>query len=163
MSYQTAGEGRRIQQQGNRTGIPPHIQKRCEAMSGVSFDDVRIHYGSGKPAELGALAYTQGSHVYIGPGQERYLGHELGHVMQQKRGRVKPNMFFRGMAVNDDRSLEREADRIGGTVQGAPALRDASLNVLCPSFAIGKDAGRRSIQGKNLCGMSVAAGREVSN
>ena len=146
MSYQTAGEGRRIQQQGNRTGIPPHIQKRCEAMSGVSFDDVRIHYGSGKPAELGALAYTQGS-----------------HVLQQKQGRVKPKMFFRGMAVNDDRSLEREADRIGGTVQGAPALRDASLNVLCPSFAIGKDAGRRSIQGKNLCGMSVAAGREVSN
>lgn len=113
MMYQTVGEKRIIREQESRTGIPPHIQERCEAMTGVSFDDVRIHYGSGKPARLGALAYTQGDHVYIGPGQERYLGHELGHVMQQKQGRVKPNMLFQGMAVNDDKSLEREADLIG--------------------------------------------------
>lgn len=72
----------------NRTGIPDTMKTRFENLSGFSFDDVRVHYNSGKPAQLQALAYTQGNQVYIGPGQETHLGHELGHVIQQKQGRV---------------------------------------------------------------------------
>lgn len=74
----------------NLTGIPTQMKLDFERQSGLSFDDVRVHYNSDKPAQLKALAYTQGTQVYVGPGQERHLPHELGHVIQQKRGLVQP-------------------------------------------------------------------------
>ena len=95
----------------NRTGIPTHIKNIAEQRSGLSFDDVRVHYNSSKPAQLQALAYTQGNEVYIGPGQEKRLMHELGHVVQQKQGRVRANKTIRGMPLNDEARLEREADQ----------------------------------------------------
>lgn len=99
----------------NFTGIPETMKTRFETMSGFSFDDVRVHYNSGKPAQLQALAYTQGNQVFVGPGQEKHLGHELGHVVQQKSGRVKPTGMVGGVPVNDDVRLEREADHVSGT------------------------------------------------
>lgn len=98
---------------GNLTGIPDHMKERMEASSGFSFDDVRVHYNSHRPAQIQALAYTQGNQVFIGPGQDRHLGHELGHVVQQKQGRVKPTGSVKGRPLNDDKSLEREADMLG--------------------------------------------------
>ena len=97
----------------NHTGIPDRLKEGAEAVSGFSFDDVRIHYSSNKPKELFAHAYTQGSHVYIAPGQESSLSHELGHVIQQKQGRVRPTFYLGRAAINDDQRLEREADRLG--------------------------------------------------
>lgn len=97
----------------NRTNIPTHIKNRVESTANVSLDDVRVHYGSGRPERVGALAYTQGNQVYIGPGQERHLPHELGHVVQQKLGRVTATRVENGYALNDDPVLERQADRIG--------------------------------------------------
>lgn len=94
----------------NRTGMPDNMKRKYEALSGLSMDDVRVHYNSGRPSQLGALAYTQGSHVYVAPGQERHLGHELGHVIQQKQGRVRATASFEGVAINLDDRLEREAD-----------------------------------------------------
>lgn len=109
------------------TGIPPRIKQHFESISGLSFDDVRIHYASGKPAKFKAHAYTQGSQVFIAPGQEKYLNHELGHVIQQKQGRVKPDSYLDGYAINDSAALEREADlyadrqSISNDIQAEPA------------------------------------------
>lgn len=103
----------------NRTGIPGPLKQRFEASSGMSFDDVRIHYNSGKPAELGAYAFTQGNQVYLSPGQERHLSHELGHVIQQKAGMVRPTAWRRGLPVNTDPGLERMADNPFHTLGGA--------------------------------------------
>lgn len=97
--------------QTNRTGIPDSIKSRFENSSGFSFDDVRVHYNSQKPAQLKALAYTQGTNVYIGPGQEKHLGHELGHVVQQMQGIVRPTTSVNGLPVNDERGLEDAADK----------------------------------------------------
>lgn len=94
----------------NNTGIPAQMKHSFESRSGLSFDDVRVHYQSSKPAKIHALAYTQGSDVYIGPGQEQYLQHELGHVVQQKQGRVFPTRVRGGYAFNTSAQLEREAD-----------------------------------------------------
>ncbi len=94
----------------NRTGIPDSMLERAEKKAGRTLSDVRVHYHSSLPAHVGALAYTQGNQIYISPGQERYLPHELGHVVQQKEGRVKPTMSLNGYPVNDDERLEREAD-----------------------------------------------------
>lgn len=94
----------------NRTGIPDALKIKAEEKSGIALDGVRVHYNSEKPAQLAALAYTQGEDVYVGPGQERHLGHELGHVVQQMQGRVRANTSVGGHPVNDDVGLEREAD-----------------------------------------------------
>ena len=100
----------RLSKQPNATGIPAQMKETFESLSGFSFDDVRVHYNSEKPAQLQALAYTQGNQVYVAPGQEHHLGHELGHVIQQKQGRVKPTGQINGLSVNDAQDLEREAD-----------------------------------------------------
>lgn len=92
------------------TGIPFPLKERFETISGVSFDDVKVHYNSGKPAQLQALAYTQGSRIYVGPGQEKHLAHELGHVLQQKQGIIRPTTTVAGLPVNDDPELELSAD-----------------------------------------------------
>jgi len=100
----------------NTTGIPTQMKLNFEARSGLSFDDVRVHYNSDKPAQIGALAYTEGTQVHIGPGQERHLRHELGHVVQQKQGRVRPNSQINGQPVNSSAQLEQEADAWGKSV-----------------------------------------------
>ena len=92
------------------TGLPTTVKNRLETASGLSFDDVRIHYNSEKPAVMQAYAYTQGANVYIAPGQERYLSHELGHVIQQKQGTVVSTKTLNGVPINDDPALEKAAD-----------------------------------------------------
>ncbi len=95
----------------NRTGIPDGLLRRAQEKAGMSLSDVRVQYNSPMPSRVGALAYTQGSQIYVAPGQERHLPHELGHVVQQKKGRVMPTMTVNGFPVNDDQRLEEEADR----------------------------------------------------
>lgn len=98
----------------NRTGIPTQLKERLEQSTGISLDDVRVHYNSALPARLDAWAYTKGNEVEIGPGQERHLPHELGHVVQQKLGAVRANaMHSSGVALNTDPGLEHQADEIG--------------------------------------------------
>ena len=62
-------------------GSVEQIISSLEERSGVDLSDVEIHRNSPRPAELGALAYAQGDQVYLGPGQERHLSHELTHVV----------------------------------------------------------------------------------
>ncbi len=95
----------------NHTGVPNELLRRAEARAGMPLSDVRVQYNSLMPSRVGALAYTQGNQIYVAPGQERHLPHELGHVVQQKKGRVMPTVTVNGFPVNDDRKLEEEADR----------------------------------------------------
>ena len=102
----------------NDTGLPDNLKTGIEALSGVSLEQVKVHYNSAQPAQLNALAYAQGSDIHLAPGQERHLPHEAWHVVQQAQGRVRPTMQLQdGVPVNDDAGLEREAD-----VMGAKAL-----------------------------------------
>lgn len=96
--------------QENHTGIPDKLLQRAEQKSGISLRDVRVHYNSPEPEGIQAYAYTRGNEVFIGPGQERHLPHELGHVVQQKQGRVLANTSVNGMPLNDEAALEKEAD-----------------------------------------------------
>jgi uncharacterized protein DUF4157 len=102
----------------NRTGLPDRLKSGVEALSGLSLDDVRVHRNSAKPAELQALAYTQGTDIHVAPGEEKHLPHEAWHAVQQKQGRVKPTLQMKGVPINDDAGLEREAD-----LKGLRALR----------------------------------------
>jgi hypothetical protein len=96
------------------TGLPAPLKASVERLSGMSLDGVRVHYNSSRPAQLQALAYTQGADIHVGPGQERHLAHEAWHVVQQAQGRTGPaQRSIDGMPVNDDARLEREADQMG--------------------------------------------------
>lgn len=100
-------------QKKNLTGMPDNLKTGIEDLSGFSMDDVRVHYGSSKPAAVQAHAYTQGTDIHIAPGQERHLPHEAWHVAQQMAGRVQPTTEIGGMPVNDNAALEHEADVMG--------------------------------------------------
>jgi hypothetical protein len=93
--------------------LPQGLRAGLETLSGMSLDDVRVHYNSDKPGYVQASAYTQGVDIHLAPGQERHLPHETWHVVQQKQGRVSPTLQAAGVPINDNPALEREADTMG--------------------------------------------------
>ncbi|MDX6692888.1 MAG: hypothetical protein QOF02_491 [Blastocatellia bacterium] len=102
-----------LQKQENKTGLPDNLKAGVEHLSGLPMDDVKVHYNSSQPKTVQALAYTQGTDIHVGPGQEQHLAHEAWHVAQQKQGRVQPTTQAKGVAINDEQSLETEADQMG--------------------------------------------------
>lgn len=106
-----------LEEKPNNTGLPNQLKSGIESLSGMSMDGVKVHYNSDKPTQLNAHAYAQGTDIHVAPGQEQHLPHEAWHVVQQAQGRVKPTTQMKGTSVNDDVSLESEAD-----VMGAKAL-----------------------------------------
>jgi hypothetical protein len=116
-----------IQKKENKTGIPDGLKAGMESVSGMSLNDVSVHRNSDKPAQLQAHAYAQGTDVHLAPGQEKHLPHELGHVVQQKQGRVAPTVQLKGQVpVNDSPSLEKEADTLGAKAKSLGASAEVS-------------------------------------
>jgi hypothetical protein len=118
----------------NKTGLPDNLKSGVEQLSGYSLSDVKVHYNSSQPAQLNALAYAQGTDIHVAPGQEKHLPHEAWHVAQQKQGRVQPTTQAKGVAVNDDKGLESEADTMG-----AKAVQMAKNNTAIAQREIDKD------------------------
>ncbi|KAB8141629.1 DUF4157 domain-containing protein [Chloroflexia bacterium SDU3-3] len=122
--------------EGTATTLPKHVKSGVEQLSGVPMDDVRVHLNSSAPADVGALAYTQGADIHVAPGQEQHIAHEAWHVVQQKQGRVRASTQFKGVEINDDAGLEAEADamgaqamRLGSSAEEAPAMRQGEHEV----------------------------------
>ena len=106
----------------NETGMPDSLKTGIENLSGVDMSDVKVHRSSSRPKQLDALAYTQGTDIYLGSGQEKHLPHEAWHVVQQMQGRVNATAKLGENAINDDATLEHEATNMGNK-----ALSDNSL------------------------------------
>jgi hypothetical protein len=106
---------------GSSAEMPANVQAKMEDTMGADFSGVNIHKDSDKATNVGALAYAQGNDVHFAPGQfkpestkgQELIGHELAHVVQQREGRVQSTMQKKGMNINNDPSLEREADQLG--------------------------------------------------
>lgn len=128
-------EERQRRPQPNLTGIPTQMKMDFEQRSGLSFDDVRVHYNSDKPRKIGALAYTQIPQVHIGPGQERHLRHELGHVVQQKQGIVRPTTYINGLPLNDSLELEHAAD-MGSSISWGHHLSSTGQRSIIQRFRV---------------------------
>ncbi|HEX2580464.1 MAG TPA: DUF4157 domain-containing protein [Dongiaceae bacterium] len=111
-------------------GLPTRLRQGIEGLSGLDMGHVRVHYNSPQPARMQAHAYAQGRDIHLAPGAERHLPHEAWHMVQQRQGRVRPTGHLGPHPLNDDRALEREADR-----KGAEAARLAlnPLNTLATS------------------------------
>ena len=133
----------------NETGLPDGLKSGIESLSGISLDDVRVHYGSAQPGQLNALAYAQGSEIHLAPGQEQHLPHEAWHVVQQAQGRVQPTTQLQGgVPVNDDQGLEQEADLMGAKalanaaqLQGAPEQQELREDKFAPVQRTGNEQG----------------------
>ncbi len=111
--------------------------------------DVNVHKESSEATNLGALAFARGSDIHFAPGQfkpdtrsgQELIGHELGHIQQQKAGRVQATSHTQGQAVNDDQSLEKEADDFGKAF--ANKLEPSAANTIdqnkSAQFSLDKD------------------------
>ncbi|NJO03747.1 MAG: DUF4157 domain-containing protein [Bacteroidia bacterium] len=100
--------------------LPQDLQANAENVLQEDLSDVKVTE-SEKASDVGALAYTQGDQLVFAPGQfqpdtqkgQELIGHELAHVKQQRQGRVQPTTQAKGLPVNDDAGLEKEANRVG--------------------------------------------------
>ncbi|MGB1206178.1 MAG: DUF4157 domain-containing protein [Chitinophagales bacterium] len=114
-------EGLQMKTASSGGDLPTEVQTKMENAFGQDFSNVNIHKESKNATDVGALAYAQGNDVHFAPGQfkpntqagQELIGHELTHVVQQREGRVKPTTQAKGLAVNDDKGLEKEADDMG--------------------------------------------------
>ncbi|MFE4537999.1 DUF4157 domain-containing protein [Streptomyces scopuliridis] len=126
------------------------LRAEMEARLGTDFSDVRVHADTEarrSAAEVGARAYTSGSHVVIGQGggDKHTLAHELTHVIQQRQGAVAGTDNGSGLKISDpsDR-FERAAEANARRVMSGPApthhdvgpgLRTAARTVPAPQVA----------------------------
>ncbi|HUS66478.1 MAG TPA: DUF4157 domain-containing protein [Kofleriaceae bacterium] len=105
---------------GSGQPLPGGFRAEMESFLGIDLSAVRVHQG-GQAGDAGAVAYAKGSDIFMAPGTydpesphgRELLGHELAHIAQQARGQVKANTDVGGLPVNNDASLEKEADAIG--------------------------------------------------
>ncbi|MGI5473090.1 eCIS core domain-containing protein [Streptomyces sp. CA-132043] len=148
-----------------------------EARLGADFSDVRLHTGPAAAAsanEIGARAYTSGSHIVVGDGgSDRHtLAHELTHVIQQRKGPVAGTDNGAGLSVSDpsDR-FEREAEETAAKVMSAPpaettapaAQQAEQTQASGPSaeHAVQRWPKGQHMQGYNRPGISNAATEEM--
>ena len=96
-----------------KTGLPEQLKSGIENLSGVSMEEVKVHYNSEKPTQLNAHSFAQGSDIKIASGEEKNLPHEAWHVVQQKQGRVEAiRKLEQEININNSADLEKEADEI---------------------------------------------------
>jgi len=122
-----------------RAGRPlqPALRGQMERAFNTDLGGIRLQEDASTD-DLNALAYTRGADITVAPGHyqphsgsgKRLIAHEIVHVLQQRAGRVPSPRPTEGLPVNEDHSLEREADRLGrratwGLPAPMPGMRDA--------------------------------------
>ena len=112
----------------NKASLPQNLVDGFKGSTGHDLSNVDVHYNSPEPENMGALAYAQGNDIYLSPSQEQHLPHEAAHIVQQREGRVKPTGEINGQPLNDEPSLESEADAMG-----AQALQMKTSNAATPN------------------------------
>ena len=125
-----------VQRKAASGGMGADLLNGFASNTGHDLSNVNVHRNSSKPSEVGALAFAQGNDIHLGPGQEQHLPHEAAHIVQQREGRVKPTTSVNGMAVNDDKGLESEADAMGGKAMQMKSVENVPVKV-----SGGKDTG----------------------
>lgn len=120
---------------GGSGRLPAAVQAKMEGAFGADFSGVEVTESSGEAARVGARAMTQGETIQFAPGAyapgtsagQELIGHELTHVLQQRAGQVSATVQAKGLAINDDPALERQADECG--TKAAAGQRVTELDV----------------------------------
>lgn len=108
------------------TPLDPSLRTEMESrFDGEDFSGVRVHtdtVAQRSAAEIGARAYTSGSHVVWDGRDKHTLAHELHHVRQQRQGAVPGTDNGSGLRVSDPSDwAEQEAETTARQVMGGPA------------------------------------------
>ncbi|HEX7843370.1 MAG TPA: DUF4157 domain-containing protein [Kofleriaceae bacterium] len=128
----------------SQTGLSDDLKAGIESLSGISMDNVKVHYDSSRPAQLDAFAYAQGSDIHVAPGQEKHVPHEAWHIVQKAQGRVQSTTQLKnGVAANEDEGLEAEADVMGAKAISVGAETDHWGHAL--SHEVQQNEGRVSV------------------
>ncbi len=118
-------------QQSHGEPLEPSLLPRAQAVFGADFSTVRVHTGGSAQtacARLGARAFTVDQQIYFGSGFWRpdseaglaLIGHELTHVVQQRRGLSASDLKGPGDAY------EQEADKGGQSFLKMGSIRISS-------------------------------------
>ncbi|MGW1717758.1 eCIS core domain-containing protein [Streptomyces sp. NPDC002156] len=124
-AVQRAPEVDAVLRSGGRPLDAP-LRQEMEARLDADFGDVRLHDDSAarrSATQLGARAYTSGSHVVIGEGggDKHTLAHELTHVIQQRSGPVAGADTGDGLRVSDPGdAFERAAEANAARAMSGP-------------------------------------------
>lgn len=153
----------------SRSNKMPHlVQRKMESSFGEDFSDVNIHANSSQSKDLNAHAFAKGNDIHFATGMynpesqkgQELLGHELTHVVQQRQGRVQPTAQKKGVGINDDAGLEKEADEMG---EKAAKGETTSVQNGAP-FSIQKsDADKVEIQAGSIALAGEGGMNEVRN
>lgn len=105
-------ERARIHAANGGQGLPGDLRQGYEQAFGGDLSNVRVHYNSHRPQELGARAFTNGNDIFLGPAPDQVnrhlIGHELTHVVQQRGGATATSA-----GVNPNGDPAGEAARAG--------------------------------------------------
>lgn len=101
--------------------LPEPVQTQMGQAFGADFSTVQLHTDSAAAGQIGARAFARGEEVHFAPGNFRpdtldgrsMIGHELAHVVQQRRGGVRSTGQAFGVEINDQPELEQDASRLG--------------------------------------------------
>lgn len=129
--------------------LESRILQRAEQAYGMGFGHVRVHSGPvarRSAEELGALAYTTGSHIVLGGGRvdDEVMYEEVDHVRQQALGPVPGTLNGTGEKVSHpDDPFERSAG-----ANGRKLARGAAPDLALPGAAVAAGAVQRSVDGE---------------
>src|SRR5690606_10545259 len=113
--------------------LPENIQNNLAFSFGQDFSNVGIQLNDPKASRINALAFTQGEQIHFAPGQfnpetesgKNLIGHEFAHIVQQRSGKVNQTRILgKGMAINESKILEKEADQMGRKAVRGEILSD---------------------------------------
>jgi hypothetical protein len=136
----TGAKPGRVPALGGGLPLPPPVRRDAEAAFRVDFGMVRVQRDDPAADELGARAFTVGTHIVFAPGAwqpetvegRKLIAHELAHVVQQAgtaavaqgRGEAGP-----GHETEADRAAEAASrgERVGPLTGAGPAVQRLSL------------------------------------
>ena len=124
---------------GSGQPLPTPLRHEMESRLSADLSDVRLHVGSAARAsatEVGARAYTSGSHVVIGDGgaDKHTLAHELTHVIQQRQGPVAGTDHGDGLKVSDPLDVHEQAAEANATLVMRAPLGEHPLAAAPPGL-----------------------------
>jgi hypothetical protein len=135
----------RLLESRSASGLAPRTRDRLERAFDTDLSSVRVEHRP-EVAAIGARAYTRGERISVAPSQrldtaagQELLTHEVAHVVQQRQGRVRPQVQFGAVGFNLDAGLETEADTVARRVSsGRPAGMAAAESRATGAVAQGK-------------------------
>ena len=119
-AQQSKNDGSSIETSGSTTNqdLEPGFKSSVEKHTNTPVSDFSISKNDKRADNMGAKAYNQGNDLVFGQGQYNpssksgkfLIAHEMAHSMQNSN--LKATSSKNGMNINDDPSLESEADTV---------------------------------------------------